>query len=214
MKRILFVRHGQTDGNIGNHFSTSASMLTDEGKQQAQAVARRLKIEKFDLCYSSTFQRAIDTAEYILEYHDNSLITDARIIEFRRPSIMDTLTKDDPQAIEIENRGLEHFGEDGYVHLDGENWPEIKERLDSFIDELLEKDFETALVVCHEFIMRLLLARFAYGREWNGAHARCVDHVKVTNTGIMEVRYMKRGWRVWTWNDHSHLDDESSDYHL
>ncbi len=57
--RILFVRHGHPD--------YKKDCLTDIGKQQAAAVAKRLAEEGIDKLFCSTMGRARETASYISE---------------------------------------------------------------------------------------------------------------------------------------------------
>lgn len=55
--RIIFVRHGHPDYKL--------DCLTELGRRQAQAVARRLEGERINRICSSTMGRAMETADYI-----------------------------------------------------------------------------------------------------------------------------------------------------
>ena len=65
-RTIYLVRHGETQGNIDDkaqgHFDAP---LTDLGRRQAKAVAKRLSDTKFDAVYSSDLRRAFETAKAI-----------------------------------------------------------------------------------------------------------------------------------------------------
>lgn len=60
--KIIFVRHGHPDYR--------KDCLTELGHPQAEAAAERLKDEKIDRIFSSSFGRAVETAEHIAARHD------------------------------------------------------------------------------------------------------------------------------------------------
>jgi broad specificity phosphatase PhoE len=71
MGRIYLVRHGETEWNRAQRSQGCSNdiPLSKEGLLQAEAVARKLSGEKIDLIFSSTLQRAYQTAEKIAGYH-------------------------------------------------------------------------------------------------------------------------------------------------
>jgi 2,3-bisphosphoglycerate-dependent phosphoglycerate mutase len=65
---IVFLRHGESVGNLENRFQGQADYpLTEKGRAQAQALAERWQAEgvTFDLCLVSPLLRARQTAEII-----------------------------------------------------------------------------------------------------------------------------------------------------
>lgn len=81
---LYVVRHGQTTynelGRVQGHIDTP---LSDYGKSQARAVALELKGIVFDKIYSSPLSRAYDTAAEINKYHNQEIILDDRLKEFK-----------------------------------------------------------------------------------------------------------------------------------
>jgi broad specificity phosphatase PhoE len=65
MKTVYFVRHGQSEGNVGMYFQGEKSPLTEFGRKQAAFVARRCKGLKIDAIISSSMERAQETAGII-----------------------------------------------------------------------------------------------------------------------------------------------------
>lgn len=64
--RLIFVRHGEAEGNINRVFhGWTDSSLTSKGEDQARMVAKRLKDEEIDVIYSSPLKRAFETARNI-----------------------------------------------------------------------------------------------------------------------------------------------------
>lgn len=75
-KRIILVRHGQTDFNkeriIQGHLDT---FLSKEGLEQAIVVAEKLNREKIDVIFSSDLKRAFQTASVIAQKLKKKVIT-------------------------------------------------------------------------------------------------------------------------------------------
>jgi broad specificity phosphatase PhoE len=68
MKRLYFVRHGQTDTNLAGLLSgDTEAILTDEGRALASATGKRLKAEniRINLIVCSPLLRAVETASLI-----------------------------------------------------------------------------------------------------------------------------------------------------
>lgn len=71
MTTFYIVRHGETVFNVkGRIQGWCDSPLTENGITQAKELGDKLKEYKFDICFTSTSERAIDTANYILENRD------------------------------------------------------------------------------------------------------------------------------------------------
>jgi hypothetical protein len=64
LMRVTFVRHGESAGNASGLIDTSTPgpVLTQNGQQQAQAVADKLGINNYDAIYGSTMVRTQLTA--------------------------------------------------------------------------------------------------------------------------------------------------------
>lgn len=70
--RLYFIRHGESEANLVNEFSNrnhSKHPLTEKGRQQAQALAEKLRDVKFAAIYASPLLRARQTAEILNAPH-------------------------------------------------------------------------------------------------------------------------------------------------
>lgn len=82
--KLCIVRHGQTLFNYLKRVQGwSDSPLTDLGIRQGNIVADHLSSVSFDRVYSSDLNRAIDTANFIIEIHlDGNSIVDFNNISY------------------------------------------------------------------------------------------------------------------------------------
>ncbi len=70
--RFIFVRHGQSPGNLeAKFYGHTDKGLTDLGKKQAELTAKFLKDYKIDAAYSSDLGRAFETGLEIAKLHKN-----------------------------------------------------------------------------------------------------------------------------------------------
>lgn len=75
MTRIHLIRHGETDWNAeGRVQGQSESVLTDLGKEQAQQLAAQLRGIHFDQIFSSSSQRARQTAAIVFAHYSAEIL--------------------------------------------------------------------------------------------------------------------------------------------
>jgi probable phosphoglycerate mutase len=69
--KIIFVTHGQTMENVDGIVQGQliGGTLSELGKNQAEAVAERIREEKIDAAYCSDLSRAVETARLVLAHH-------------------------------------------------------------------------------------------------------------------------------------------------
>ncbi|MCK4261910.1 histidine phosphatase family protein [bacterium] len=70
MSKLILVRHGETDWNVEDRIQGWLDIpLNEEGRRQAERLARELAGMKIAAIYSSPLRRAFQTAEIIAEKH-------------------------------------------------------------------------------------------------------------------------------------------------
>jgi len=73
--RIYLARHGETEWNKIHRFQGRSDLpLNREGEKQARALAIALKEVEFTAIYSSPLSRALQTAQFVKEYHPSTPI--------------------------------------------------------------------------------------------------------------------------------------------
>ena len=76
-KKLVFVRHGQSEWNLANKFTGWVDVdLSEKGVEEAKEAGRKIKEAgiKFDVAYTSILKRAIKTCNYVLEYSDQMYV--------------------------------------------------------------------------------------------------------------------------------------------
>jgi len=82
MTKLIFVRHGEAEGNVSRHFHGNFnSHLTENGYKQAALTAEALKNQKIDVIYSSDLTRTVETAKPIAEIFNLDIYTDKNLRE-------------------------------------------------------------------------------------------------------------------------------------
>lgn len=154
--RLIIVRHGITDFNVqGIMQGLQGKSLNQEGRLQAQKLARRLKKEKIDYVYTSDLSRAVETAQEVVQYHPHlSLIYSSQIRE-RSYGIYDGKHRDLYLAA-WKKTAVTYFE---FKPEGGESIIEAQQRALQFYQTLFVKHRqETVLLVSHGSFIRTLIA--------------------------------------------------------
>lgn len=206
-KHVYFVRHGEAENNIGEKIDRGPlSMLTEKGKQQAEAVAERVQKLDVQALISSTYPRTLDTAAAIAERI--GLVTEPSdlFIEWKHPSKMSHKPQEHPEAKAI--RDLINSAEDpSYRHSDEETFTEFCERAHAALNYLKQHPVDRLCVVTHAGFLRGLFGAAVFRAEFSRKELVSLFYnISTLNTGITYFRYEpERGWRIITWNDSAHL---------
>lgn len=144
--RLWLVRHGETDWSAAGRLNGWCDVpLNQRGRDQARAVSRRLKQQRFITVWSSDLQRAAETAR--LAYGEPLVDARLREVDF---GTLEGLTWD----------GLSNGDQDALVAFDafeapgGETVAGLRRRVLDFIRELKPGDH---LVFTHGGPIRVLL---------------------------------------------------------
>lgn len=203
---VFLVRHAETFGNIEGRFcGHSETELTPKGIEQAKALGRRLKAQKFDAAYSSDLSRAHRTATYALEHHETELlpVLDTGLREMHYGEWESLIGREigakDPDL-------LREFFRCKVPAPGGETIQQVRERTASALKRnVATHPDSTILVVSHGNAIMAMLAELLavpYESSWSFA---------VANTSITRMVFSKSGRMTLTgFNDHGHLEGAAS----
>jgi len=210
MKRVYFVRHGESELNASGNWIGDNKGMTEKGKLQVYDVVKKLSHTQFDVIISSNIRRAVETGEIIKKEINKEIIFSELFNERAWPSAQVGLSKDDPESRKMQHDIWDNFSNPDYRHSDEENFSDLKTRIKKAFEFLEHIENENILVVTHGFTLRILLAYAVMGDELTGEEcAQFVDKFHTKNTGVTILEYGKTArrtkWHVTSWNDHSHL---------
>lgn len=143
MTHFYIIRHGETVFNRkGRIQGWCDSPLTKLGVSQAKELGKKLKNDSFDVCFCSTSERAMDTAQYILENRDVKIISSKQLKEQYFGDF------EAEKSSNIFKDGIKY--PEGYRFCGGENHSDVIERVFNALKKIAsEYPNANVLVVCH-----------------------------------------------------------------
>ena len=158
MKRIFFVRHGESQWNVVNRMQGQNDIpLTEKGIKQANSIANRLVNENIDKIYSSDLKRAYETALII---GDRLNLDVTKMKEFREMNfgVWEGKTHDEIMA-EYQEQFLYWKKEPENTRIDGaETLQELQERSMAALNEIISSNKEDSiLVVSHGVTIKVMI---------------------------------------------------------
>jgi probable phosphoglycerate mutase len=137
---VIFLRHGQAKNNIERILTgrTPNIPLTEKGIEQAEKTAKFLEQMNIAAIYSSPIERAKHTAEIVARHNSLDVTIDDRLIEldmgkFTGVPYDDIFTSHGNVFMKFYNGELE------IAHNGVETFAEVKKRILSIVDHVVEK---------------------------------------------------------------------------
>jgi probable phosphoglycerate mutase len=205
MKLIYFIRHGESEANVGIQGSVNA--LTEKGLEQAKSIAKRLKNVRIEKLIETSKLRSKQTVKEIsnmknIPITENDLFIEREgdfeiMYEYRHLPI--------PELIEAMKNKLQ---KPHWNYEKQELFIDLKERARKatlFLESLPE---DRIAIVTHGAFLKILVAYFIFKDSLTEAQVILfMKGTATTNTGITVCKFNdeKKEWRLITWNDESHL---------
>lgn len=194
--RLLLVRHGETEANVAGRMQGRGNdPLTPRGRQQARAVAARLKAagQPIEAIYSSSLLRASQTADTI----GAALGLTPRLRDALQEMHLGDLDGADNATLEA---ALPRTLDDSYPG--GETLREFVERtMGAFYGVAMAHLGGTVVVVSHGGVISIALS------IWSQGHGNAWREYTPANCAISTVEF-QTGPQVLHVNDCAHIADE------
>ncbi len=146
MKRLFFVRHGESELNLRRTYAGQTDTpLTDHGRAQAKAAGDQAKAIKIDVFVSSPLSRALETAQIIARetgYPEVRILTDPQFMERSLGS--------------LEGHSWDEVAEDETLFPDIETEEQLQVRASAALEYLRSLDEDNVLLVGHGSFSRAL----------------------------------------------------------
>jgi probable phosphoglycerate mutase len=203
--QLILIRHGETVWNLeGKRQGHLDSPLTAQGIAQAEALARRLQHQSFNVLYSSDLGRAYQTAKMISDGTGHEIHVDKRLRE-RNLGIFQGLKPDEIQKTYPEEYRIYRTSAPDYIIPRGESRRQQLERNITCLENLAEKHFgEVIVIVTHGGVLSGLF-RHTLSIPLDGPR-----HFEFTNASINVFACAKGDWVLHTWGDVAHLNSMGS----
>lgn len=159
MKKLLFIRHGESEANKNRILASRMPVpLTEAGRKDAKRIAKELKeLITLDRIISSPLVRARQTAEPFGKAFNLPVEIDKRIVEQELGFYSGMDYDDVKRQKQYESDPLKRWN--WIPNGGGESYKIISERLISFFNSLEKDDKEeTVLIVTHAVALRLIQA--------------------------------------------------------
>lgn len=136
MTKIIFIRHGRTDYNEAGKFDCIwVAELTQDGREQANKLAKIFENENISAIYSSPLQRCHDTVLPLAESKWLEIIAEQAFIEIQALALQD-------QEFDCKNFKYDNW------YGSGELISSVDNRVRTKIEELIEKHQWETIVIC------------------------------------------------------------------
>ena len=154
LRRIVMVRHGETEGQSSVRFHGSADVkLNDEGRAQLREAARKMKTEVFDLVAASPLRRSWEGAVIVSSGAQVRLYPEFREVHFGHWEGMTA------EEIEESNPALYRDWQAGAANFEypgGELREAFRSRVARGLEALLASGATSVLLVCHKGVIRTI----------------------------------------------------------
>ena len=198
--KIWLIRHGEKDKYIGD---VSKVKLTEKGHRQADLLGRRLRDEQIDIIFSSTMDRASQTADEINKHLNVT-------IEYR-----DELKEID--LGDFDRNGWEYFStnyssfrdnlikqECDMPYPNGECGADVWFRTSRVLDEIIRLRLKNIVITTHGGVIGSVICGvlgLPQGKRWVIGYP--LEHCSITR-----LKYANNQFSMQILNDYTHLGSE------
>lgn len=201
MTQLLLIRHALNDWVGTRRLAgwTPGVHLNDEGRRQAEALARRLAGVELKAIYSSPLERTMETAQAIarphgLPVHVREGIGEAHYGEWTGQKLDDLAETDLWRVVQVHPSGARFPG--------GEALQEMQARAVAEIDAIRAHHPEdTIAVVSHADVIKAIIAHYV------GMHLDLFQRLAVGPASLNILVFSKMGPRLVRLNDTSHISE-------
>lgn len=202
--KIYLVRHCQSMGNIEYRFQGRYDAeISPEGAKQLELLGLRFRNEPIDAIYTSPLKRARATAQAIAQYHHIEIIDAPGFIEMDVGE-MENLRLDEvaaryPDVARSWDETLDLCAFPG-----GETMPQVYERVNAALDELIAGNpGKTIVVATHGGVLRNIYTWVKFGDLGSIRKSAVFGN---TSVSLLEAEDGQLSWRYV--NNMDHLPEE------
>ena len=209
MKKIFFVRHGESEGNVAKTHQSLSTPLTEIGLSQAKMLALRFSKIQASLIIASPCLRAQQTAQAIADKNNLKIETNDLLIEKKLPSQLSGLAHHSELSKKVRTKIHSHLFEQSgrWRHSDEETAFEFVQRTKQILQYLAQRPEEKLIVTSHALTLKMTFAQILYPEGGLEDLYAMYQNFDLNNTGLSVASYDEaaKKWQLVCLNDHSHL---------
>ncbi len=208
MTDLYIIRHGQTKWNLENRIQGNLdSPLTELGLRQAGWLSDAYEDCKIDIIYTSTLDRAYNTAKIFRGDREIDII---RLDELKEINFGEWEGRKFMEIKEEDPEGFNafRFAPETFSPIGGETFKEAKARVVDAVDDILEKNKGGKVaIVIHGAVLKLLMGHFM-----NHTINQVWDEPIIRPTSVSHIRFEEEDPEILKFGDVSHYEetDENS----
>ncbi len=208
-KLIYFVRHGETLNNAQNIRQGSDGSLSEKGRAQALATAKRFPKEngRPDVIITSPYERTRETAEIIANELGMGFEYSDLLVERRNPSEIIGHSGQEEEVKKIVDKIDMSFHDDNLRYSDEENFTDLKERAKKLLEYIASRPEEQIIMVTHKIFLKMVAAYMTYGDKLTASIYNTLSYLNpMDNAGMTICSYTTHWlkndeWKILVWND-------------
>lgn len=189
IKKLYFIRHGQTNHNTQRVFQADDVGLNDEGIRQSEEAAKKLA-GSIDAVLSSRLERALQTAGIVASAAGCPLVSLDILKEFRNPPAIRGKSYDDLEASRLYERWVgDLMSRQSSVVEGAENYLDLTLRARELLNTLSKRQEDRLAVVTHSELLRAVIAVVILGDGLTPEYVKLFsDAVKIGNGAVIQVQ--------------------------
>ena len=208
-RRFYLVRHGETLLNAEHVRQGPEGALSEKGRAQADSVGQYLENFPITHIVSSTYPRALETAE-IINTHVHTTVTPSPLFEERRnPSAIIGKHTHDSDVVRIVDQMDLAFHDDDFRVADEENFIDELQRAKKALSFLAHHRSKATVVVTHHHFLKMHIAYILYRENLHASDFIKLSFFNVSdNAGISTLEFnpwdrfsSSHGWSVIGFNE-------------
>jgi len=208
-KIIYFVRHGETENNAKGIRQDASGSLTEKGRAQALATAKRFPKEKGrpQIIIASPYQRTKETAAIIAKELHLKVKYSPLLTERRNPSEVVGHAGTEPEVRQIIDRIDNSYHADDLRFSDEENFTDLKNRAKKLLRYISWRPQKRIIMVTHKIFLKMVVAYMEHGDSLTASEYNSLSYFNpIDNAGMAICLYTshwfkKDEWQVLVWND-------------
>ncbi|MEK7080940.1 MAG: histidine phosphatase family protein [Patescibacteria group bacterium] len=208
-KLIYFVRHGETVLNAQNIRQGPEGSLTEKGREQALATAKRFpkEVGRPQIIIASPYQRTKETAEIIAKELNMKVKYSDLLVEKRNPSQVIGHWGGEREVKQIIDRIDKSYHADDLRVSDEENFIDLKARAKKLLAYIGKIRQKRIIMVTHAIFLKMVISYMLYGDKLTASEYNNLSYFNpINNAGMAICSYThhwfkKDEWKLIIWND-------------